>query len=181
MGNTILNDDAAGIIIVRYLSTHLKKISGIDFCETSWGGFRIIDLMRGYDYVIIIDSIKTEKSSPGHIHQLKTSDLLHTVRLNSYHDINFITAIKLAETLNEKMPSDIDILAVEVENNFVITEKLSEEIKGSIYKCSLKIIDLLKKNKIIGNNFDESSLKKIKSDSDLKIYYDEEAMSEYTN
>lgn len=181
MGNTILNDDAIGIIIVRYLSAHFKNEPGIDFKETSWGGFRIIDLMRGYNYVIIIDSIKTGKMYPGFIHHLKTTDLLHTLRLNSYHDINFITAIKLAEILDEKMPSEMDILAVEVVNNFIITEKLSDEIKDSIYKCSLEILDLLKTNKIIGNNFNESTFKKIESDIDLKIYYDEEMMSEFTN
>jgi hydrogenase maturation protease len=178
MGNTILNDDAIGIITVRYLSAHLKNVSGIDFKETSWGGFRIIDLMRGYDYVIIIDSIKTKKSSPGFIHQLKTTDLLHTLRLNSYHDINFITAIKLAEALNEKMPPEIDILAIEVENNFTIVEKLSDVITGSIRECSLKVLDLLKDKKLIARNFDESLLKKIETDEELNIYYDEEIFEE---
>lgn len=178
MGNTILNDDAIGIIIVRYLGAHLKNVPGIDFRETSWGGFRIIDLMRGYDYVIILDSIKTGESGPGFIHHLKTTDLLHTLRLNSYHDINFITAIKLAESLNEKMPHDIDILAVSVENNFTIIEKLSDEIIKSINDCSLQVIDLLKKKKLIDSNFDEGILKKIETFEDLSIYYNEELYEE---
>jgi len=178
MGNTILNDDAIGIIIVRYLSTHLKNISGIDFKETSWGGFRIIDLMRGYDYVIIMDSIKTEKSFPGHIHHLKTSDLLHTLRLNSYHDINFITAIKLAEALNEKMPPAIDILAIEVENNFTIVEKLSNEIKESIFECSKGVLNLLKDKKLIDINFNDNLLNKIETVEELNIYYNEEILDE---
>jgi hydrogenase maturation protease len=181
MGNTILNDDAIGIIIVRYLFAHLKNISGIDFRETSWGGFRIIDLMRGYDNVIIIDSIKTGKSNPGFIHHLKTKDLLHTLRLNSYHDINFITAIKLAEALNEKMPSDISILAVEVENNYTIIEKLSEEIIKSINECSLSVLQLLKKKKLIDNYFDDGFLYRIESFEDARIYYDEEIQEEEIN
>lgn len=180
MGNTILNDDAIGIIIVRYLFTHLKDIKGIDFKETSWGGFRIIDLMRGYDYVIIIDSIKTEESNAGFIHHLKTNDLLHTLRLNSYHDINFITAVKLAEALNEKMPPDIDILAVEVENNFTIVEKLTDEIQESIYECSLKVLDLLKKKKTVNENFDRSVFKKIETKEELNFYYKEEILEEKT-
>jgi|WetSurMetagenome_2_1015567.scaffolds.fasta_scaffold22425_2 hydrogenase maturation protease len=181
MGNTILNDDAIGIIIVRYLSKHFNNLPGIDFKETSWGGFRIIDLMRGYDYVIIIDSIKTGKSDPGYIHYLKTTDLLHTLRLNSYHDINFITAIKLAESLDENMPADIDILAIEVENNFTIIEKLSGEIKESINKCSIIVLDFLKNKKLIVNNFNYDVLEKLETDEELSSYYNEELLEEKTN
>jgi len=173
MGNTILNDDAIGIIIVRYLSQYIGNLPGIDIKETSWGGFRVIDLMHEYDYVIIVDSIMTGESCPGYIRHLKTSDLLHTLRLNSYHDINFITAIKLAETLNVKMPSDIDILAVEVKNNFTITENLSDEIKKCIIKCSYRILELLQSNNIIVNECDYSFLKEIETDSEMKFLYDE--------
>lgn len=178
MGNTILNDDAIGIIIVRYLRMHLEKISTIDFQETSWGGFRIIDLMRGYDYVIVIDAIKTGKSFPGYIHRLKTSDLLPTLRLNSFHDINFITAIKLAEKLNEKMPEDIDIMAVEVENNFTITEDLSEEILPSIKSCSELVLDLLKSKNIISSSVDKNIFSNIEAEGDIRKFYDFEILEE---
>jgi hydrogenase maturation protease len=173
MGNTILSDDAIGIVIKRYLEKYLEHSPGIDFEETSWGGFRIIDLFRGYDYVIVIDSIKTGRKDPGYIHNLKTTDLLSTLRLNSYHDINFITAIKLAEALDEKMPSDIDIFAVEVENNYTIKENLTSEIKDSIYKCSIQIVNSLKDKNIINNNFDINMLREIETDEDLISLYKE--------
>lgn len=171
MGNTILNDDAVGIILVRYLKKHLDNITtDIEFKETSWGGFRIIDLIRGYNYVVVLDAIKTGNFFPGHIHKLKTSDLLPTLRLNSYHDINFITAIKLAETFKEKMPEDIDIIAVEVENNFTIAEKLSDEIIQSIEKCTKIVLDLLKA-KNISLDTDSINIHKLKSFEDLEEYY----------
>ena len=173
MGNTILSDDAIGIIIKRYLEKYLEHSPGIDFEETSWGGFKIIDLFRGYDYVIVIDSIKTGRKDPGYIHKLKTTDLLSTLRLNSYHDINFITAIKLAEALDEKMPSDIDIFAVEVENNYTIKENLTPEIKNSIFKCSIQIVNSLKDKNIINNNFDINMLTEIETDDDLISLYKE--------
>ncbi len=176
MGNTILNDDGIGIIIVRYLQEHLKNVNQIDIKETSWGGFRIIDILRGYDYVIIVDSIKTGKIKAGNIHHLKVSDLLPTLRLNSYHDINFITALKLAESLNEKMPNDIDILAVEIENNNNITEDLSKEIRESINRCSKEIIKLLYSKNIISDDFGSymKRFKEIRTDEDLRYYYDVE-------
>lgn len=178
MGNTILNDDAIGIIIVRYMSMHLKNLCDVHFKETSWGGFRIIDLIRGYDYLIVVDSIKTGKSKPGEILHLKTSDLLPTLRLNSFHDINFITAVKLAEKFNEKMPEDIDILAVEIENNLTVIEKLSEEIKNSIYTCSKKIIDLLKSKNLMDKDAGCDIFKPVETDQELQSYYDLEINEE---
>ena len=173
MGNTLLNDDAIGIIIVRYIWSYLRDSGDIEFKESSWGGFNIIDLIKGYDYLIIIDSIKTGSAQPGHIHKLKSTDLLPTLRLNSYHDINFITAIKLAEALNEKMPENIDIFAVEVENNYLIVEDLTEKVKKSIDKCSKLIIKILKNKKIVDRSFDDSAVRPIASNEDLQNLYEE--------
>ena len=177
MGNTLLSDDAIGIIIKRYLERILKDVCRTDFRETSWGGFRIIDLLRGYDFVIVIDSIKTGKSPAGYIHHLNLNDLLPTLRLNSYHDINFITAIKLAETYNEKMPENIEILAIEVDNTNIIQEQLSKEISDSIYSCSLEIIKILENKNLLDKNFSLSMLKKIETEEELSRLYAEEEIT----
>lgn len=177
MGNTILSDDAVGIIIERYLEKSLSGFCDIEFKETSWGGFRIIDLLRGYDYAIIIDSIKTESTPVGYIHHLTPNDLLPTLRLNSYHDINFITAIKLAETLNEKMPADIDIFAVEVDDNRTIREHLSSKVKKSVNECSKKVIELLRYKKILRDDF-IISLNKIETEEELFSLYKEEILNQ---
>jgi hydrogenase maturation protease len=62
MGNTLLCDDGIGIITKRYLEKILNASANVDFCETSWGGFKIIDILTGYDYAVVIDSIKTRTS-----------------------------------------------------------------------------------------------------------------------
>ena len=157
MGNTLLSDDGIGIIIKRYLEEKLNTLSynganEIDFDETSWGGFRIIDILTGYDYAIVVDSIKTANKPQGYIHHLKSNDLLPTLRLTSYHDINFATALKLAETLNAKIPADIDIFAVEVENNYTISEQISPDLLQSVKNCSVLIINQLAKHHLIPND-----------------------------
>lgn len=144
MGNTLLSDDGIGIITKRYLEKRLgNKDNNIDFCETSWGGFRIIDLLRGYNHAIIVDSIKTASKPLGYIHYLQPTDLLPSLRLNSYHDINFITALRLAEELGSKIPSTIDIYAVEIVNNNTIREAINPSLWNSIFNCSKTIIEKL--------------------------------------
>jgi len=179
MGNTLLSDDGIGIIIKRYLEQELNELSfsvarEIDFVETSWGGFRIIDILSGYDYAVIVDSIKTANKPQGYIHHLKADDLLPTLRLTSYHDINFATALKLAETLNVKIPSDVDIFAVEVENNYTISEQINPVLWESIRKCSALIIRQLAKNHLISDDEQNLELPDIKRNDEICKYYTED-------
>lgn len=174
MGNTLLSDDGVGIIITRFLERVLEDAKDVDFCETSWGGFRIIDLLKDYDYAIVIDSIKTETKPEGFIHHLKTVDLLPTLRLTSYHDINFITALKLAESMSIKIPNDIDILAIEIEDNYTISEKLNNKIIQSISNCSEEVLKLLAAKKIIRDEIDIREFDEMNSMEDIKELYIEE-------
>jgi hydrogenase maturation protease len=178
MGNTLLSDDGIGIIAKRYLETRLGNGFDLDFIETSWGGFRIIDLLSGYDYAIIVDSIKTNSKPLGYIHQLRPTDLLPTLRLTSYHDINFITALKLADELHAKMPSVIDIFAIEIEDNITICEELNHSLLDSVINVSAKIISLLKSKEILPENINYPNIPI--TSYELKNLYDEELNSEYT-
>lgn len=174
MGNTLLSDDGIGIIIKRYLEHRFNNEPGIDFVETSWGGFRIIDILSGYDYAVIVDAIKSANKPQGYIYHFKSEDFLPTPRLTSCHDINFATALKLAETLNAKVPSDIDIFAVEVENNYIVSEQISPSLWKSIVKCSGEVIKRLVSKKIIKAEALHTKLAEIKSSDELRIFYNEE-------
>lgn len=149
MGNTLLHDDGVGIIVSRYLERKLTGHKFLDHGETSWGGFRIIDLLRNYDYAVIVDSIKTLSRPPGFIHRLAVKDLIPTLRLTSYHDINFYTAIRFAEKFHEKMPADIDIFAVEVLDTTTISESLSHPVRRSVSRCAAEIIKLIESKGIL--------------------------------
>lgn len=180
MGNTLLSDDGIGIITKRFLERQLAYSYNIDFCETSWGGFRIIDLLKGYDYAIIIDSIKTNSKQPGYIHHLQPTDLLPSLRLTSYHDINFITALKLAEELNVKIPSSIDIYAIEIDDNITISENISSSLWDSIINCSNNVIGSLIKNKIVPSD-KKLTVSSINSPGLLNELYAEEYESDTAN
>lgn len=176
MGNTLLYDDGIGIIIKRYLEKHFEDYyQDLDFVETSWGGFRFIDLLRGYDFAVIIDSIVTKQKPVGYIHHLKPKDLLPSLRLNSYHDINFITALDLAKSLNVKMPDIIDIFAVEIENNYTISEHIDPILWRTITECSLDIIVVLMAKELIRTKLDKVNLVDIDDVSKLnELYYEKQ-------
>lgn len=59
LGNTILGDDGAGIYTVRRLRTLLAAdglIPPVDFAECSAGGLELLELMLGYQQIVIVDA-----------------------------------------------------------------------------------------------------------------------------
>lgn len=173
MGNTLLSDDAVGILTVRYLKRKIGQLKNLTFKETSWGGFAIIDLLKDYDYAIVIDSIITHNKPVGFIHHLKPEDLLPTLRLNSYHDINFITAIKFGEQLQAKMPLDIDIFAVEVEDSRTIQESLTPKVIKSICDCAQLVITKLIEKNFEPQGFEINDTTNNLNNEEVKMLYNE--------
>jgi hydrogenase maturation protease len=75
LGNPILSDDGAGIYVAREIKKRCKGLSHIAIIETNQGGIGLLDLMAGYERVIIVDSIKTEENTPGKVYRLRVEDL----------------------------------------------------------------------------------------------------------
>jgi hypothetical protein len=73
-----------------------------------------------------------------------------------------------------KMPSDIDILAIEIEDNYTISEKLNPNIIQSIGKCSKEILRLLESKKIVVDEINVKDFDEMNSMEDIKALYTEE-------
>jgi len=62
MGNDILTDDGVGIKITKFLEKKYP-LPNIIYDTLSLGGMEIIEYIRDFKMVIIIDAIKTQKIS----------------------------------------------------------------------------------------------------------------------
>lgn len=127
LGNEILTDDSIGPRIVNDLKPQYSK-QGIEFATACCGGLEIIEYIEGFDKVILIDAILTGKDIPGTVYYFKPSDFTETLHLSNLHDISFLTALSLGNTLNLKLPLDIDIIAIEILVDREFGEKLSPEL-----------------------------------------------------
>ena len=137
LGNTILSDDGVGIRIAHQIKKHLPDV---DVIEASAAGFRVIDEIVGYEKLIIIDSIITGKAEPGSLLRFKLDDFNHTLHFSSPHDIGLFDAIKIMEQQDEKMPAEIDIYAIEVEDTATFSEKCTARVESAIPELTQKII-----------------------------------------
>jgi hydrogenase maturation protease len=150
LGSDILMDDGIGTKLMWHLEKTLSD-KRIKFETNLVGGMDIIELIRDYDKVIILDAIKTPHEIPGAVHLFNKDNFRETLHLSVVHDITFLTALKLAETLNIKITDKIYIFAIEIEEYLTLGDNFShkvqlkyEEIKKEVEAMIMELIQQFK-------------------------------------
>lgn len=134
MGNPILCDDAVGIRLASALAARLGPRAGLDVLEEcSVGGLNLVDVMAGYDRVVVMDSIVTQGGVPGTWYRFDARALRETLNLRNVHDTNFATALELGRTMGTHLPPDeeIHVFAVEVADTATFSETMSDELEAA--------------------------------------------------
>jgi hydrogenase maturation protease len=146
LGNPILSDDGVGTAVARELESRLGPREAT-VIEASLGGINLLDLLVGYERVIIVDAVKTGGGRPGQIYRLDMSALSRTRHTASAHDINLVTALELGKKLRLAMPSKIDIFGIEVAETERFSETCTPSVAAAIPVCVEMILEELGKLK----------------------------------
>ncbi len=136
IGNPLLGDDGVGFHIAQELARQIKD-ENIDVQDTSVDGLNLLELIIGYDKVIIIDAIMTKGGKVGEIYKLRSEDLANTVHFTtSPHNANLAIAIEIGnKILAEQMPEEIVVFAVSIKQVPRFTEKMTEKVRAAIPKA----------------------------------------------
>jgi hydrogenase maturation protease len=142
MGNPILSDDGAGIRVAQEVG---KKIDApqITVSETGASGLSLLDSIIGYDKVIIVDAIQTEKGKAGQIYRMGPKDFSSAKHLLSPHQINLVTALELGKMLDLAMPQKIAIFAVEAKDITNFGETCTPEVERAIPEVVKMVLEEL--------------------------------------
>ena len=150
LGNPILTDDGVGVKVARQLESiiDLSAHPDLTITEASAGGIRLMEVMLGYDRVVLIDAfyLNQEKTTPGKIHRLSLDDLRSvspTQHSTSAHDTSLVTALDAAEELGYQIPGEFIIYAVEVENILEFSETPTPAVAEAIPRVTAEIISNL--------------------------------------
>ncbi len=143
LGNPILSDDGVGCHVAMALKERLREPE-VDVLEASIAGLDFLNMLTGYDRVIIIDAIQTGEGTPGQIYRLDLEAFNATRHVTSPHDVNFATALELGKRLGLNLPRKIDILAIEVADTSRFSEECTPEVAAAIPDCVEMIIHELK-------------------------------------
>jgi len=138
MGNPILCDDAVGIRLVRDLRSRLETVPeavpDVDFIDDcSVGGLNLLDLVMGYDRLVVFDSIRTSEAAPGRWHEMTGETFRETMNLGCVHDANFTTALELGRQIGAYLPTpdNVHIFAVEIADNTTFSESMTPELEAA--------------------------------------------------
>lgn len=134
IGNSILSDDATGIIVARKIYDELVNSKGfedIEFAETAYAGWRLVDLIAGHKKIIIIDAIQGGGGSAGDCYKIEQSKS-NSLHLHFSHGMDLFTALEFARKSGIDIPDNISIYAVEVNNPYEFGETISPAVNEKI-------------------------------------------------
>ncbi len=133
LGNALLGDDGVGIHVARRVAELSNEGSSFDVVEASLGGTALLDVIAGYNKLILIDAIVTRGDRlPGTIYELSLDDLGETIHPCTSHGLDLKTALKLGAELGYNMPVIVRIYAVEIEQQFEFKEGLGARVEQAV-------------------------------------------------
>jgi hydrogenase maturation protease len=137
-GNILMGDDGIGIYAINKLKKDLPK--EIDIIDGGTSSFDILPQLSKYDRVIFIDAIDI-KDKPGSVHKLWMDDLrVASINIGLTHGIDLLTSYHIYQKLNYKLPKDIVVVGVQV-NQVKISRELT--IKHAYPKIKNMVLDLI--------------------------------------
>ena len=151
LGNPILTDDGVGVLVGQQVEQALATLdlSNVSVSEASVGGLRLMELMVGFDRVILIDAfLSSNGAAPGTIHTMSLDDLRDispTQHSSCAHDTSLITALELGKHMGLHLPDDIIIYAVEVANVCDFSEQPTPAVANAVPEVTRFVLkELLK-------------------------------------
>ncbi|MCK4232917.1 hydrogenase maturation protease [candidate division WOR-3 bacterium] len=139
VGNPILSDDAVGIRVVEEIRSIVGDVRGVGFVTGSIAGLRILDVIQGYDDLVIVDAVEMD-GEPGSLYKIELEELKNTIHLTSLHSINLATAMKWGREMGLKIPENISIYGIQIKNLLEFSENMTQEVEGSVKRNAREII-----------------------------------------
>jgi hydrogenase maturation protease len=144
LGNTILTDDGIGIYVVREAAARCIQ-DDVTFAEASVGGLRLLDVIAGYERIIMVDAIQTCDGEPGDMYRLHSGDLRASLHSGSTHDLSLPGALALGRGMGMALAEDesIVIIAIEVEDVLTFGEMCTPAVAAAIPRAVETVLDEL--------------------------------------
>ena len=150
IGSEVLRDDGIGPKLVKKLQNFMP-LPGIDYAISAVGGMEVIEIMKGYEEVVIIDGIMTGENVPGTVMYMSYPLHRSTLHLSNAHDISFEMSVELAKQLDIPFPERICIIAVEIFEDREFGETLTEPLQEKYSEIFISIVNTIQENIVNGN------------------------------
>jgi len=128
LGNDILSDDAIGLRVAAAVRERVAGWKHVTVLESGEMGLGLLDLIVGFDKVLILDAVRTGQAPPGCVHQIDGGDLKALPAL-SPHFLGIGEMLALGAKLGLAVPTRVKICAIEVRDPFTVGDSLSPGLR----------------------------------------------------
>ena len=105
-------------------------------------GPHLLDLIAGYETVIVVDAIiPTGDSPPGTIYSLGLDDLGSVVDPYASHALDLKTTMELGSSVGYEMPVTVRIHAVEIRVSTEFTSEMSPEVTRTVPEMVRRVME----------------------------------------
>lgn len=125
LGNDILGDDGVAFHAARELNREFADVA--DFTETAEAGLALMEMLEGYEFALLMDSVMTGQCPPGTVVEFHTEQFQKVIA-PSPHYAGRPEVLELSARLGLEMPRELRILAMEVLDPFTLREELTPPV-----------------------------------------------------
>jgi len=134
LGNDLYGDDGVGLHAVRLLKEEWAGRNGVgetagqvDFVECTLSGLALLDVILGYDALVIIDTIVHSEPVTGRVRLLEGTEL-RDFPGPSPHYVSIPQTLTIGRQLGLPVPRWVKIVAVEAKDLYRLGEGLSDDM-----------------------------------------------------
>jgi hydrogenase maturation protease len=104
--------------------------------SASVAGFHLLDLLRGYQRVLILDVVMTGRYAPGTILEWPQGSASGGRTLGGSHQADLSAVLALGRSMGEDLPACVTILVAEANDLLTIREELTDELKPAVPRAA---------------------------------------------
>jgi hydrogenase maturation protease len=139
IGNKILKDDGIGPAVIQELR-RFSLPKGVFLETANISGFTLLDIVTGYDTLIIVDAMKSGKS-PGEITWVDTDEYTLRTTIPSQHKMDIFHMLELGKQMGITIPVNVRTMAIEADDVTSFGETLSPEVAKVIPEAVVNLME----------------------------------------
>ena len=144
LGNDLLTDDAIGLRLAAAARERLRDSRNVTVLETTEMGLSLLDLIIGFDSLLLVDAIQSGQVAAGVVHQFDLTEL-KIIPAGSPHFLGVGEVLALGRQLGLKVPDRVRVFAIEVQDPFTVSQQLTAGLEGMMPRLVQEVIEKTQK------------------------------------
>ncbi len=131
LGNALVSDDAIGLRVAAAARQELAQLPSVTVLEAEEVGLALLDLVVGFDRLLLVDAIQTGKAVPGSVHEWE-SGANNPIAALSPHFLGIGEVLAMGRELGLAVPGQVKIFAVEVQDPFTLGTRMTPVLETAL-------------------------------------------------